>query len=292
MKILYLSPGNGMDYLCDTVLIGLKIILGENVIDVNKVKHIYKSFPEQEVKNQYGQGFTICRTVDDVSIDNVDIDLKLINNYYDFIFYGSVWRCLDKIDLVLKYYPKNRIIALDGEEPPNPEIHPVASRVTYFKRELYHQYPEIHPIQFSLPDSKFNLYNTQKIKKLAFITPTDKLTYIYTTEKDYYEDYAGSYFAITTKKGGWDCMRHYEILGNSCIPYFIDLQNCPEQTLHAFPKQQLFEIYKTVSYENKILSLKENKNFYQEKINDIIDYTKNNLLSSQYVKKHILEKIV
>ena len=106
------------------------------------------------------------------------------------------------------------------EFSPNPEIHPVANHVTYFKRELYHSYPEIHCIQFSLPDSKFNLYNTQKEKNLAFITPTDKSTYVYTTEEDYYKDYASSYFAVTTKKGGWDCMRHYEILGNNCIPFF------------------------------------------------------------------------
>jgi hypothetical protein len=290
MRILYISPGNGMDYLCDTVLIGLKYLFGSDVIDINKVKHIYKTFPEKELKNQYGQGFTICRTVEDQSIDNVDVDLKLINNYYDFIFYGSVWRSLDKIDLVLKYYPKNRIIALDGEEPPNPEIHPIADKVTYFKRELYNNYPEVLPIQFSFPDSKFALYNTTKTKDIAFITPLNKETYIHTTEKKYYEDYASSYFAITTKKGGWDCMRHYEILGNGCIPYFINLQECPKNTLHNFPKELLQSIYKTVDFTES-LKLNESKNFYSDKINELLEYTKNNLISSQYVKKHIIEKI-
>lgn len=292
MKILYISPGSKMDYLCDTVLIGLKYLYSNNVTDINKVKHIYKTYSEKDAKKQYGSGFTVCRVVDDLSTDNIDVDLLIINNYYDLIFYGSVWRSLDKIDLVLKYYPKNKIIALDGEEPPNPEIHPIANKVTYFKRELYQNYPGIHPIQFSLPDSKFKLYNTKKTKTQAYITPSDKSTYIFQSEQDYYKDYASSYFAITTKKGGWDCLRHYEILGNGCIPFFINLENCPLQTLTVLPKQILLEIYKTITYNNNILTLKESENYYNDKIELLLNYTKENLICSQYVKKHILEKII
>ena len=36
-------------------------------------------------------------------------------------------------------------------------------------------------------------------------------------------------------------MRHYEILGNYCLPYFPDLKNCPLDTLFNFPKELILE---------------------------------------------------
>ena len=31
-------------------------------------------------------------------------------------------------------------------------------------------------------------------------------------------------------------MRHYEIMSNGCIPYFIDIESCPKLTMFNFPK--------------------------------------------------------
>jgi len=42
---------------------------------------------------------------------------------------------------------------------------------------------------------------------------------------------------LPKKKGGWDCFRHYEIIAAGTLPYFFDLQNCPNMTLHSFPKE-------------------------------------------------------
>lgn len=83
-----------------------------------------------------------------------------------------------------------------------------------------------YPITFSIPESKI-INKENCLKKTRFIAPLipgDNTTYIYNTEKDYYESYQSSYYAITTKKGGWDCLRHYEILANNCIPYFVDIE--------------------------------------------------------------------
>ena len=33
----------------------------------------------------------------------------------------------------------------------------------------------------------------------------------------YYADYQRSYFGLTYKKGGWDCMRHLEIMANGTL---------------------------------------------------------------------------
>ena len=40
---------------------------------------------------------------------------------------------------------------------------------------------------------------------------------------------------------GWDCFRHYEILGNGAIPYFLDLESSPKQTMALLPKALLLK---------------------------------------------------
>ena len=38
------------------------------------------------------------------------------------------------------------------------------------------------------------------------------------------------------KKGGWDCMRHYEIIMNRCLPIFIGVENMPLYTMREYPR--------------------------------------------------------
>ena len=54
--------------------------------------------------------------------------------------------------------------------------------------------------------------------------------------------------AITYKKTGWDCMRHYEILMNGCIPLFLDIESCPKKIMEDIPKQRLIEIKNRFQY--------------------------------------------
>lgn len=63
---------------------------------------------------------------------------------------------------------------------------------------------------------------------------------------DYYRQYRRARFAFTWKKGGWDCLRHYEILASGCIPVFRDLDKCPEHTLSSFPKALVLEAMGTL----------------------------------------------
>jgi hypothetical protein len=44
---------------------------------------------------------------------------------------------------------------------------------------------------------------------------------------------------LTWKKGGWDCLRHYEILANGAIPIFEGFDDCPPDTMTSFPKALL-----------------------------------------------------
>lgn len=100
---------------------------------------------------------------------------------------------------------------------------------------------EPHPIQFAVPECKVVTAIPEKDQDFAFIIPGKVDTYIYTEEADYYKDYQRSFFAVTTKKAGWDCLRHYEILANGCIPYFLDLDSCDENTMYFLPRELIKE---------------------------------------------------
>ena len=93
-----------------------------------------------------------------------------------------------------------------------------------------------YPISFSIPECKIVDSIPTKTQVVSKLIPGQIDTYIYNNETDYYNEYKRSLFAITTKKGGWDCLRHYEILANGCIPYFPNIENCPTYTLFVFPK--------------------------------------------------------
>ena len=104
----------------------------------------------------------------------------------------------------------------------------------------------------------------------------------FTATYEYYEDYQKSYYGVTMKKAGWDAMRHYEILGNYCIPYFIGLENCPEGTLANMPKELLFEARELAN------NFEEQK--YFSILNEIFSYTKNNL-TTKSIANYIISKL-
>ena len=114
-----------------------------------------------------------------------------------------------------------------------------------------------------------------KEKDYGSIIPGDKSTYIFFEEDKYYDDYRKSYFGLTVKKGGWDCLRHYEILMNGCIPYFPGLENCPLLTMTKFPKDIILETNKMI--DSKSLDLSR----YIDLCTQLIEYTRDNLITEK-----------
>ena len=133
----------------------------------------------------------------------------------------------------------------------------------------------VYPIQFSIPESKIVQEIPKKTRDFAYLIAGQYDTYIYNTELDYYNGYREAYYAITCKRGGWDCLRHYEILANGCIPYFLDLDQCDSQTLAFFPRELIREAMhlEGVSYLH-IDHSKFNLAKYYDILNRLISYTR------------------
>lgn len=240
MKILYIAQGYSIDYQDDCLFIGLKELLGCDVVDINTKNLLYKSLDPAQPPNYYGRGFTVTRVLENDNTDRTDIGNKIKNNYFDYVVYGSVARCLDHFDYVNSCYPKSRIIMVDGEDETWFKTKFHVEDYIYFKREKNSNDKTI-PISFAIPTMKLKS-PVIKEKQLASLIPGNMSTYIYKDEDTYYNDYNISNFAITSKKSGWDCLRHYEILASNCIPLFFNLKNCPEHTMINFPKQKLISI--------------------------------------------------
>lgn len=150
----------------------------------------------------------------------------------------------------------------------------------------------LYPITFSIPEEKIITNLHAKIKIMSDLIPGNYSTYIYNTENDYYNEYRQSYFALTHLKSGWDCLRHYEILANGCIPYFRDLENCPANTMALLPKDLMLQgnqLYNKFNIKNINELTDDDIIEYNTLAKNLLDYTKLHL-STYNMAKYILEK--
>jgi hypothetical protein len=153
-----------------------------------------------------------------------------------------------------------------------------------------HLYSMAYPINFSIPKEKIcELNDAVKTKLLSSLIPGNVNTYVYNNEEAYYNEYRTSYFAITKLKGGWDCMRHYEILANGCIPYFIDIERCPPNTLTFLPKELILEgnrLYERIKHSNELNE--EEIRTYNRLRTQLLEHTKR-YLTTDKMAEYILQ---
>ena len=135
--------------------------------------------------------------------------------------------------------------------------------------KLYSKY-YLYPLSYSIPEKCIqNTINKKRI--FSKLIPGRGSTYIYKNEEDYNKNYQESYFGFTNKKGGFDCFRHYEILANNCIPFFIDIDNIHENTMTSFPKQIVKQAM------NHFINNPTDLNNLNNYIIQLNEYTRNNL---------------
>ncbi len=146
-----------------------------------------------------------------------------------------------------------------------PWLHPqIPAQSRYFKRELSPSKPQrwleflvptpirpwfrshlaqgtIKPLQcsFSIPEQwirKPDLGHKQKLLPSHIVDAevrehfqAGSSSYAFLNQVDYFNDIAQSRFGITTKRAGWDCLRHYEIAAAGTVPCFRELDKKPAE---------------------------------------------------------------
>jgi hypothetical protein len=109
----------------------------------------------------------------------------------------------------------------------------------------------MHPLTFGIPSKHVQDAVQPKGRTLSTVIPGDWSTYAFLPrnehspqqlaqlERDYYIDMQRSFFGLTWKKGGWDCLRHLELLASGCLPLFTDISRAPRGVLSLYPKRVL-----------------------------------------------------
>lgn len=237
MKVLFLTTRNPKaqgDYLELTLVHGLRSLLGSDFVEYPKKKILYGDFSESPQDQLHGKGFTLCTDpIEDTFYDRNNLKLKdfdVVIHGSGFI-YGDIWEVdhpnqfwTDGNDL---YGNAKHKFIYQGETVIGTQY-----QERCFKRELIERLPSVWPIGFGVPENK-KQYNIFPKKRLFQSTaPTDACfyensAYKFTNEKEYYNDMSESWFGLTCKKGGWDCLRHYEILASGAVLLFKDYDKKP-----------------------------------------------------------------
>jgi hypothetical protein len=224
LKILYLTDAQP-DYLSDDLLYGLRSLLGSDVVDYPRKDVLYRTSALKPAAPQlYGRGFH-CFGLDDVPIDRTDIASKIGGRHFDFIINSSAWR------IRCPFHP--RLVVIDGEDHGRLMPRYAGKPALYFKRELYAPQPGVESILFALPDFLYDDRVLPRTKRYhASFGPTSTVRqqlaatyppqYSFLTWQDYVGDIKQSWFAISPKGAGYDCQRHYEILGQAVLCIFMD----------------------------------------------------------------------
>lgn len=310
MNILFICNGVE-DYQCAMLFHGLFELSFISLYTNTDMGYMFEGNDPTEIAKLYGKGFSLYNRLkgnkQPPEKSSIIIE-KIKSKFYDCIIYGSIHNCSDYLDEVLNVYSKSEIVFIDGEDfdfsfqynfsrwwmlkhlDTYYNNYRIAIRLArkglYFKRELRNcDRKYFFPISFAIPEA--NIIKKpfpNKLRKQAAIIPGDLSTYIYDNETDYYMGYATSIYALTTKKGGWDCLRHYEILANRCIPYFPYIEKCPDYTMHFFPKTLIKETNKLIATGR----LKESTAEYYSSI--LYDITQN-MLTTKSLAKYVLSII-
>ena len=259
MKVLFVNqsvdlPANMVsDYQADMVFHGLSVLDGVKCIESAPMWHMRsaeKHLNPEEFKKIWGKGHTLYGLLGDPITLGQDInavDKIILPIHHTLAKRPEV--VVTQLIAIKKLFPTAKICVIDGWDRTDidqPLLDMCRNHgVKYFKRECTYTDKTVKPISFAFPEEKIPDLNWIEPRRYDIaplipvnqsIDPSYMSTYCYDDEESYYKMYQDSKFALTSKKGGWDTLRHYEIIANGAIPIFVDIDKCPKHTLWNFPK--------------------------------------------------------
>lgn len=272
MRILFVTtaaPDKQGDLLEVSLLHGLRTVLGDDLVDYPKKKIMYHDFSESPKNELHGRGFSLLTTpIADVS------DRNIFEQKFDVVLYGDghMYGEPPELEDINKLADGNAWI-IDGHDlygnAPIKIYHNgekiIGNQFTNsFKRELIEEEESVYPTGFGIPEERILPINFEQKDQMYQKTAPSIATFggmsetgggfahhKFDVEQDYYDDLSRSWFGLTCKKGGWDCLRHYEILAAGSLLLFKDYDSkpplCSPQNLPCFSYSSPKQLYKLMS---------------------------------------------
>jgi hypothetical protein len=265
-RVLHITP-NFEDYLGDGVFHGLRTLLGVDAVDYPKAEYLYDTATPAMLARVRGGGFTLYGALPDLPVDRDHAMHRALDGEFDLVIFSDIWRTFGLwTEWGPPLHAAGvKLAVLDGADRIEP--YPYAgvwwrrrswwflprahNRAPYFKREItpwtrwfasYLLLPPplgrslgLRPISFAIPaerivreppykDKDFpqHIVDAELAKRLGASTE-----HAFDTESQYRADLQRSRFGVTTKRAGWDALRHYEIAANGAVPCFRALRRKP-----------------------------------------------------------------
>ncbi len=121
----------------------------------------------------------------------------------------------------------------------------------------------VFPINFSFPSSHSR--NLTAEDRPYFLSDTfPGVPHSFNLWNEYLSEYEKSYFALSTKKGGWDTFRHLEIIFSGAIPLMPNLEKSSIFSLSHYPKRLLSSILQSLIDEGPAIPDHQTQSFMSQ----------------------------
>lgn len=253
-RLLFLTEDRE-DYLADGLLHGLVQCADLEVVDYPRKAMLYRAGLAGGSIGVRGHGFTLYGLLEERPVDRSAVPQRLERGMFDLVVLGQVWRQWGQLLDLAPWLQSVPVVLLDGDDDRRLffrsgtrlrrygwQPFPIRSRrCLYLKREWQGQgralgRPRLAEASFAIPAEKIGpLEPAAKTQEVATHCVDPEVgaalglpgQYAFASEAAYYADLAASRFAITTRRGGWDCLRHYEIAAAGAVPCFRQLEAKP-----------------------------------------------------------------
>lgn len=126
-----------------------------------------------------------------------------------------------------------------------------------------HRRDGVYPLNFSFPRPE--LMPAKVSSRPHFLSSTiPGEPFSFDSWDDYLAEYRSAYFALSTKKGGWDTFRHLEILFSGGIPLMPGLGKAHAHSLAHFPKSALVGVYESLVHYGPALPGPFTQQFFRD----------------------------
>jgi hypothetical protein len=285
MRILFITtkePESQNDLLEVSILHGLRSVMGKNCVDYPRKRIMYHDFSESPKDELHGKGFSVLtEPIEDLTEEERRLD------EFDAVIYGDGHMRGEMPEAKYKNLAKNgNYWVLDGHDldgdatrkikikEGNNVIEVIGTQFQRsFKRELVESgLKDVYPTGFGIPKHRIMDLDLTKKEQIYQKTAPDFATFTpvrdfgdntfahhtFTDEGEYYDDLHRSWFGLTCRKGGWDCLRHYEVIAAGSVLLFRDYNLkpavCSPQCIPCLSystKEELDKIINRLVVDNK-----------------------------------------
>ncbi len=262
LRILFLTDDRE-DYLADGLLHGLRQLPGVELVDYPRKECMYEGGRHCRVAPEFGVrggGFSLYGLLHEQegAIDRSQIYRRLEAGWFDAVVLSNLWRQWGLLMQWRELLARQPLLLLDGDD--DERLYPRSGTrfrqfgfanglnallqtadTHIYKRELTNRSKpwglclQVHPLGFSIPaavifdsvPAKTQMFQTHIVDRELLELTAGSKEHFFVDESAYRSDLGAARFGITTRRAGWDCLRHYEIAASGTIPCFRDLNNKP-----------------------------------------------------------------